>query len=462
MNINYPKEFKTFSKWLAATFFVISLGLVLLMNLNEFSFRQSILFLPTTLQKLFSNWIVWLIFFMPYLHFIHIRFLVKTFKNKGRNIFFKRVLLTVLLPVALIFSAFKFSSWYTQNSESIFIKDDSVENAKDTVLQLFSNDRKFRGVHFFSPRQPQEIHFQPLVKNNIEWIVQVPFIWQNDYDSPELNMTALGQDGWSRKDTSISKIDSLANTFGIQSILKPHIWMDAPSDGKWRSDIDQTTEEDWNTWSENYSKITLHYARLAQSLQIPLFCIGTELKTIAKKHPDYWIELIKEIRKIYAGKLTYAANWHEEFEEISFWNDLDYIGIQAYFPLSENKNPTVKELEKGWKSHFEKIQKIQKRFQKPILFTEIGYKSSADAAIEPWVWPSFFSSFRKKVSTQTQENCYQAFFNTFWKEDWFAGALIWQWRANHEKAGGMEKINFTPQNKPAENMLAKWFGKAIK
>jgi hypothetical protein len=34
--------------------------------------------------------------------------------------------------------------------------------------------------------------------------------------------------------------------------------------------------------------------------------------------PKYWQELILEIRKVYKGKLTYAANW-DEFKRVPFW-----------------------------------------------------------------------------------------------------------------------------------------------
>ena len=50
---------------------------------------------------------------------------------------------------------------------------------------------------------------------------------------------------------------------------------------------------------------------------------------------------------MYSGKLTFGANWYLEYEDVTFWDDLDYIGIQAYFPLTKKENQGVDELVKG-------------------------------------------------------------------------------------------------------------------
>ena len=41
----------------------------------------------------------------------------------------------------------------------------------------------------------------------------------------------------------------------------------------------------------------------------------------------------------------YTANWGEEFESLSFWEAFDFIGVSAYYPLSENPQPTAAELD---------------------------------------------------------------------------------------------------------------------
>jgi hypothetical protein len=151
---------------------------------------------------------------------------------------------------------------------------------------------------------------------------------------------------------------------------------------------------------------------------------------------------------VYAGKLTYAANW-DEFKRVPFWGEIDFIGIDAYFPLSDKKSPTVLEFESGWKAPKEEIMRIQKKFNKPILFTEFGYRSVDFTGKKPWD----SNTVKGNVNLQAQANGLQAIYNQFWAEEWFAGGFIWKWFHNHEKIGGQNNNRFTPQNKPAEVLL---------
>ncbi len=57
-----------------------------------------------------------------------------------------------------------------------------------------------------------------------------------------------------------------------------------------------------------------------------------------------------ELREVYNGQLTYAANW-DEYKRIPFWEDLDFIGVDAYFPVSEEKTPSIEQASLGWQKH---------------------------------------------------------------------------------------------------------------
>ena len=96
-----------------------------------------------------------------------------------------------------------------------------------------------------------------------------------------------------------------------------------------------TNEDDWQVLENSYTQFILLYAMLAQEIDAELFCIGTELEKFIEKRPQYWSNLIKEIKKVYKGKLTYAANW-DEFKRTPFWSDLDYI-VAPYQVLFKTK-----------------------------------------------------------------------------------------------------------------------------
>jgi hypothetical protein len=124
----------------------------------------------------------------------------------------------------------------------------------------------------------------------------------------------------------------------IQIMLKPQIWI---RKGAFTGHIKMSTAEDWVLFENQYRCFILRFARLAQELNIPLFCIGTELKVFVRARPAFWKALIEEIRAVYKGKLTYAANW-DEYEETFFWDALDFIGIDAYFPCQRRETLLMK------------------------------------------------------------------------------------------------------------------------
>jgi hypothetical protein len=290
--------------------------------------------------------------------------------------------------------------------------------------------------------------------------VQTPFGWQSDYDSPEFQMKTGGGVLWGETDQGIRHTTLLARKRGIKTMLKPHIWLRNRHDGKWRSDIEMHSEKDWQSWFAHYRQFIVHYAMLADTLGIEALCIGTELHQTTRQRENDWREIIKAVREVYNGKLIYAANWYKEFEEIKFWDALDYIGIQAYFPLTSEENPEVEDLIKGWDTHLKKIEKLHKQTGKPVAFTEVGYRSMSDAAIEPWKWPERGAEQNaSNLDLRTQKNCYQALFQTFWDKPWFAGCYIWKWFPNSGRGDGAK--GFSPQNKPAQVVLAEWYGLAI-
>jgi len=203
----------------------------------------------------------------------------------------------------------------------------------------------------------------------------------------------------------------------------------------------------------------IHNAKFAEENNIELLCVGTELRSSLQMQPEKWKKLIIEIKEVYSGKLTYAANWDGEFHDVTFWDDMDYIGIQAYFPLTSHADPSLKEIRVGWRRHVRELKKLSRLHDKPILFTEVGYRSDNTATIEPWVWGSALNDTINLPSNKVQNLAYEALFRELWDRDWFAGMYFWQWH-NNDKPNAQESAReFTPRFKPAENTMARWYGK---
>ena len=123
--------------------------------------------------------------------------------------------------------------------------------------------------------------------------------------------------------------------------------------------------------------------------------------------------------------------------------------------MSESKTPTLAECKLGWKNHKIAIKNKSEEFNKPILFTEFGYRSVDFTGKEPWD----SARIANAINFEGQTNAMQSLFEEFWDEEWFAGGFIWKWFINHENSGGENDNRFTPQNKPVEQLIKAQYGK---
>lgn len=351
---------------------------------------------------------------------------------------------------------------------------------EDASVITDASDEKMRGVCWVGGDSVDVHNFQPLLDNHVNWISQTPFGWQPHYNQPDIS---YGSDRtlWGERDSGIRHTTKLAKMHGIKTILKPHLWLNRTA-GKWRADIEMQSAADWDAWFENYMNFMLHYARLAQECEIEMLCIGTELHIPSTRFPDRWRELVQEIRTVYSGKLTYAGNFYLEFEGIEWWDALDYIGIQAYFPLTDKDNPSLKELKSGWQPHVRKITTVSERFDRPVIFTEIGYRNDPISAREPWLWPNQIGS-DAVVDDALQARCYKAFFESCWDQEWMAGTFFWKWfhstwrfetypdyrvyrqhridsliaAGRYRRSRSQRQIFFSPQGREAERVMRTYY-----
>lgn len=319
------------------------------------------------------------------------------------------------------------------------------------LFQSCNGQEKINGVSFVaSGISITDKHVNPVVNVNANYAAIMPFGFIKDLKNPEITHNTDKQ--WFGETRAGAKqyAKSLQGK-DIKIMIKPHLWV---WHGEFTGYIKMETESHWLKLEASYSSFILEYASLAQEINAEFFCIGTELEQFVANRPEYWSNLIQEIKKIYKGKLTYAANW-DEFKRTPFWSQLDYIGIDAYFPVSNSKTPTVAECIEGWKIHKTVIKELSNQYKKPVLFTEYGYRSVDYAGKEPWVSDRSLNV----VNLEAQNNTTKALFKTFWEEKWFAGGFIWKWFHAHDAVGGEKNSQFTPQNKPVEKIINAHFKK---
>lgn len=362
----------------------------------------------------------------------------------------------IILPIGLLSFLLIISQWQTVWA---FVDDQwnaAVENERTDGPAWMDGDEKQRGAHVFG--KLDSTNLQALLQSNIEWVTLVSWGYQDDIDSPTIthyNTTDSLQ--VLQHNLKLRKRIELVRAAGFKVFFKPHLWINNPAQRSRRADIMPTKPEDWALWQKSYRQFILGCAAIAEQTDVDMFCVGTELTSLTTEKPDFWKNLIEEVRSIYTGKITYAANWYQEFEAITFWEALDYVGIQAYFPLVDHKYPTAKQISRAWNQHIPVMASLHKKYNRKILFTEMGYKSTADSAIKPWEWVEDPRQQNSLFSAETQGNCYEAFFNTVWEKEWFAGVHIWQYRGDYRQKAGKKDLGFTPQGKPAEAIIAEGF-----
>ena len=158
--------------------------------------------------------------------------------------------------------------------------------------------------------------------------------------------------------------------------------------GQTRADIGFETEEAWAAWEAQYHTFLMHYAHLAGEIDAAMLVVGTELANAARTRPAFWRRLIADVRAVYGGALTYAANWWEEYEDIAFWDALDYIGVQGYFELSKEDDPTLAMLREGWRPYKETMQRLSEQTAGQTR-ADIGFETE-----EAWAaWEAQYHTF---------------------------------------------------------------------
>ncbi|MDH7505329.1 MAG: glycosyl hydrolase family 53 [Candidatus Acetothermia bacterium] len=286
-----------------------------------------------------------------------------------------------------------------------------------------------------------------LAQTGAEWLALIVTCYQENIHSTEIGCLTGSR---TPTDDDLRHAIQVARRLGLKVLLKPHLDLD-DDPAHWRGEISFTEESDWQAWFASYSRFIQHYAQLAQAERVEMFCVGVELERTTVREAD-WREIVSRVRELYHGLLIYAANHSGEEFRIKFWDALDYIGVDAYYPLTDEEDPTVEELEAAWGPHLSRLRGLSARWGRPVIFTEIGYRSLDGTNIAPWDWQA-----QGPIDLQEQADCYLAFFQTFWRQhDWFRGVFWWAWSTDPDQ-GGPQDTGYTPHDKPAEAIIREFF-----
>lgn len=319
---------------------------------------------------------------------------------------------------------------------------DSTETNKRPLLKYRSDD--FQGgmnIQIYGHPDMEEVrnvfnHLRNIGINSVA--LNFPF-YQSNWQANEVSTSPED----TPTITELQKIIEIAHSTELSVMIKPI--MDEQvfsSSNMWRGQIKPT---DPDSWFESYHAFILTYAKLAESTNAKSLNIGTELNSMQSNFQDKWKELIESVRQVYKGRLLYSFNYDtvSEIPSIEFVKLLDYVGIDAYFPLDLPNGATVKMLEEEWRNQMMQLESAL--WQYSLIVTEAGILPIAGAYRTPYAWSFPDGTF----DSQAQSNYYEATFN-IWKpktEGIYWWAVILGDRSND--------ITYSPLELPAEEVLKK-------
>ena len=222
---------------------------------------------------------------------------------------------------------------------------------------------------------------------------------------------------------------------------------------------------DVGSFFASYKAEVVHLAAIAQAGGVEIFAIGNEMSSLSgSQYRGYWTDLIAAVREVYHGELTYAAATDEALQ-VSFWDQLDVIGVNTYPPLTSSTTPTVQELVDAWsevpfnpyyaaafdnKSPIDFLHSLSEQYGRQVLMTEMGYRSVDGTAIRPGGW-----TVGGTADVGEQADAYNAFFQvaTAHGGSWLKGVELWQWDLNNQYSS----TGYSVMGKPAADVVSQYF-----
>ncbi len=381
---------------------------------------------------------------------------------KGRNEALPIILLPMMLMATLIASCSRSDD--ARPSRRDYNPADLALESPIMLPAEFQRGVNFAHIHRRGHGYGSSIaaaELDSLKQLGIRWVAIMPFGYQRSSTDDQVTGfpgNAGRTEFFKRTDPTLTDSNltseiSQAHAIGVRVTLKPDIWSSDFWRGKeWHGSIRQTSAADHARWWNSYRLFIMHYAHIAEEEHADQYCIGTELVQMTGSYPDEWRSLVADVRRVYHGPLTYAAHWEHEFERITFWDVLDYIGITAYFPLDAPDSAGIEQLVAAWQPARQRIQLVASHYHRPVLFLEAGYPATVGSFRHPWEYKE------KQVSEVSQARAYEALFRAFADAPWWKGVYFWKTFTDpHMSYEHGDGPSFSFRGRLAETVVRRWF-----
>jgi hypothetical protein len=288
------------------------------------------------------------------------------------------------------------------------------------------------------------------------WISLTPFGRTADLTGSGVDLTFESPFAVNRVD--VARAVAMAHARGLRVFIAPQLWVES---GEYRAFMNPGSDDGWAHWAASYAHFARAWAEVAQSSQADMLSVGVELRSwVTTTRAPSFADVIAEVRGIYHGLLTYSANW-DDVDTTTILGDLDVIGINGFYPLAEKNGASPETLLAGGEEVRAKVHALAELWQKPVVFTEIGYTTRPDPAVRPWEWPEAMSHV--VMDEEAQAVAYRALIAPMLEEPDFVGFFVWRLYADPDDASQEAPWGFSPRGKKAELVVrdafaARWAG----
>ena len=217
-------------------------------------------------------------------------------------------------------------------------------------------------------------------------------------------------------------------------------------DGQWRGTIQPASVD---AWFQAYQDVILGYARLAQQEQVDALGIGSEFNSL-EGHSAQWLRLISLVRQAYSGLLTYSSTSGNGYPA-GFASALDFLGVDAYYPMGVQAGASVDDLELAWRPWAAELARIQTASGKPVVITEIGTPSRTGSYLTPWTLQP-----GAPLDLETQRRYYEASCSAL---TGIVPGLYWWYTTLDASPAPLRDAGYNPTGKPAALEITKCFAR---
>lgn len=240
-------------------------------------------------------------------------------------------------------------------------------------------------------------------------VAVVPLLRQPEADSAAVDRSLDMSDG------ELAHTIRRAHKLGLHVIVDPRIQIP----GAKPDDVRMAHDKDWAAWFHHYEQALVGVAAVAADEHAEVLVIGTDLdQTVAR--PE-WLTVIARLRRVYRGRLVYAAQGSAGVAQVPFWNKLDAVGVTLFPMLNAEGGPAT------WRAALveerNRLLAQARQARRPLYITEFGFRAEVDAAA-----PAAFGTTPTSpaINEATQARALNAWLSEL-SDPAIHAVLIWRW-----------------------------------